>query len=177
MTQYTRGVTDINYIDSHLPLLFILTYLLSCGRSAPNQAINFAGHFKLTQNRAIAESIINLTVSLIVVNFFGIYGVLFGTIAALLYRSNDIIIYASRKILHRNVWITYKRWCVNLITFVAVLFINYFLNFNLDSYVNIILYCIPYTMATLILFFGIAAVSEPATAKYAITLLKAKIKK
>lgn len=174
---YTAGVTDINYLDPYLPLLFIATYLLSCGRSAPSQAINIAGHFKLTQNRSIAESMINLAVSLAAVQFLGIYGVLFGTIAALLYRSNDIIIYASRKILNRRSWITYKRWIVSLLVFIFILYINRFLVFKLDSYKNIVIYFLPYTLCNLLLFFGAAVLSEPKTFKYAQNLIMSKLKR
>lgn len=37
---YTRGVTDINYIDPRLPFLFTTTYLLSNGRSAAQRSLN-----------------------------------------------------------------------------------------------------------------------------------------
>lgn len=172
---YTSGVTDVNYLDAKLPLLFIATYLLSCGRSAPNQAINFAGHFKKTQNRAIAEAAINLTVSVIAVQFFGIYGVLVGTIAALLYRSNDIIIYANRKVLSRKVWITYRRWLVNLAVFVIVLFINRLLFIEMSSYVVLILYCIPYSIACILLFFGTMSLVERESAGVLWAMISAKL--
>lgn len=177
MRLYTAGVTDVNYIDSYLPLLFISTYLLSCGRSAPNQSINFSGHFKQTQSRSILESIINICVSLIAVHFWGIYGVLVGTIAALLYRSNDMIIYANHIILKRKVWGTYKRWIINLCLFIIVLIINRFLKFQLDSYVKIFAVCIPYAICTMVLFFGVASLSEPQTAKFTFGILKSKIKR
>lgn len=176
MKCYTAGVTDINYIDANLPLLFISTYLLVGGRSACSQVINFAGHFKQTQNRSILESVINLSVSLIAVSFFGIYGVLFGTIAALLYRSNDMIIYASRHILHRSVWTAYKRWCVNLVVFCLILYVNRFFGGNIDGYKDIFLWLIPYSLCVGILFFGAASLSEPATCAYAVNLLKVRLK-
>lgn len=174
MKLYTSGVTDISYLDKHLPLLFISTYLLSCGRSAPNQAINFAGHFKLTQNRAILEAVINIIVSVIAVQFWGIYGVLIGTIAALLYRTNDIIIYACRRVLDRSVWITYKRWGINLLTFIMMLFFGRLIPVNLDSYVSIVIICIPYTLLTLLVFFGVAFASERDVARYVFDIVKLK---
>ena len=174
---YTKGVTDIQYIDNKLPLLFIATFLLSCGRSAANQVINFAGHFKLTQNRSILESLINIIISIVAVWRFGIYGVLLGTIAALFYRSNDIVIYAAKNILKRSVWITYRRWVVNVIVFGFVLFVNRQLNFELETYGSIILVCIPYTICTLAIFFGIASITEKDTARFTYELIKAKLKK
>lgn len=106
---YTAGITDVHYVDPLLPYLFVATYLLSNGRSAAQRVIEYAGHFKLTQNRSIVESIINIVVSLICVVRFGIYGVLCGTIAALLYRTNDMILYASRKLLNRSPMGTYLK--------------------------------------------------------------------
>lgn len=174
---YTSGINDIQYVDKYLPLLFIFTYLLSCGRTASNHAISFAGHFKQTQWRSLLEAAINITVSLIAVNFLGIYGVLIGTIAALLYRTNDMIIYAGKKILNCSVFTTYKRWLINLATFLFVLFLNRFLNFELSSYVDIFIWCIPYTIATLLLFFTVSTVFEFSTAKYLINAIKQKIKR
>ena len=175
MKLYTAGVTDINYIDKSLPLLFISTYLLSCGRSAPNQAINIAGHFKKTQNRAVAEATINLAVSIIAVQFWGIYGVLFGTIAALLYRSNDIILYASRNVLQRSALVTYKRWGINLAIFLLILYVNQFLEFDLSSYGKIALICVPYTIITLLLFFGVSLLFEQECRRYLFVCLKGKL--
>ena len=91
MKLYTAGA-DINYIDYKLPILFGAYQLLTYGRTSANLIISFAGKFKETQWRAWLETIINLAVSFACVFRFGIYGVLFGTIAALLYRANDIII-------------------------------------------------------------------------------------
>ena len=114
---YTRGVSDINYVDKILPYLFIATYLLSNGRSAAQRVIEYAGHFKLTQDRSIIESIINIVVSLVCVSKFGIYGVLCGTIAALLYRTNDMILYAAKKLLKRSPFKTYIKWGTNAMIF------------------------------------------------------------
>lgn len=177
MRLYTSGVTDINYIDKRLPLLFIATYLLSCGRSAPNHVINIAGHFKNTQNRAIIEAIINITVSVIACQKYGIYGVLFGTIAAMLYRANDIIIYACKHILNISPWVTYKRWGINVSVFGLLLITNSFIHLPLNSYVDIVIWCIPYTLFTILLFFSIVCVFERKTTKFIYELFIDKVKK
>lgn len=114
MEIYAGKFTDADYTDRYLPYLFAAVNVLMYARRTSSQIINFAGTFKQTQWRSIIESVINLTVSLILVQNIGIYGVLVGTIAALLYRTNDVIIYANWNILHRMPWQTYKRWGVNL---------------------------------------------------------------
>lgn len=117
LSLYTEGVKDIQYVDAYLPWLFAIFYLLHNGRTSSATLINIAQHFEKTKWRAVIESIINVSVSLLCVNLFGIYGVVMGTIAALLYRTNDIIIYAS-KIINRSCLVTYKRWIVNIAIFI-----------------------------------------------------------
>lgn len=116
---YSKGITDANYVDKYLPYLFVILNILMYSRRTSSQIINFAGHFKQTQNRSIIESTINILVSLILVNKIGMYGVLIGTIAALLYRTNDVIIYANINILKRSPFHTYRRWAQNLVIMVV----------------------------------------------------------
>ena len=172
MKLYTEGVTDINYLDKYLPPLFVLINILSCGRNAPNNVINFEGHFKETQNRSILEAIINITVSVIAVNIIGIYGVLIGTVVALLYRTNDIIIYANKRILKRSIWITYKRWGVNFIVLLAIWYTNRFWNIRIDSYKDIFVWVIPYSVYTVIVFFGISSLCDLQVAKNAMEVIQ-----
>ena len=166
---YTHGITDANYIDIYLPYLFIATYLLSNGRNSSSLVINYAGHFKQTQWRAILESVINITVSLVCVFRFGIYGVLIGTIAALLYRTNDMIIYANKKILHRSPWKTYRRWLVNLALFIAVTLLSkpIFAHISLDTYPKIILWAAITCIVVIPLFFAVSSLFDRETYRYA----------
>ena len=171
---YTAGVTDINYVDKYLPYLLIATYLLSNGRGSSALTISIAGHFKQTQYRSLLESAINIVVSLVCVWRFGIYGVLMGTIAALLYRANDMILYANRKILGRNPWITYRRWLLNLALFIAVTVAGKWL-FSfvaLDSYLRIIGWAIVCCIVVIPLFFGVVSLCEREVFRFACQLLR-----
>lgn len=78
-------------------MLFVVIALLENSRLSSAKAIHVAGHFKQTQWHAWVEMAINIIVSLIGVLAWGIYGVLIGTIAALLFRANAMIIYANKK--------------------------------------------------------------------------------
>ena len=138
MRLYTAGVTDINYIDPLLPFLFVAVYLLNSGRESSNLVIKFAGHYRQTVSRTIIESTINLAVSIICVWRFGIYGVLFGTIAALLFRANDMILYANRKILHRSPKKTYFRWLRNLLLFALCTLVGFRLPVDCSTYLSIV---------------------------------------
>lgn len=179
MRLYTSGVSDTNYIDGLLPYLFIATYLLSNGRNSSSQVINYAGHFKQTQSRSILESVINIVVSLACVFQFGIYGVLLGTIAALLYRTNDMIIYANKKILNRSPWKTYRRWLVNLALFIAVTALSKltFAHIALDTYPRIILWAAITCVVVIPLFFAVESIFDRETYRYAKELLSPQLKR
>ena len=98
---YTAGM-DAEYYYAFFPILFILMKLLVNLRIPSIVAINAAGHFKQVKYFAVIEAIINLTVSLILVQFMGLYGVLIGTIAGALFRTPILIWYANKNIIKRS---------------------------------------------------------------------------
>ncbi|MBO5321627.1 MAG: sugar isomerase [Clostridia bacterium] len=172
---YTNDIKDINYISFWIPLLFTLIYLLQGARGPMQLVSEYARHFKQTRGQAIIEMIINLSVSVVGVYLWGIYGVLFGTIAALIYRANAIIIYVNKHILERNPLVTYKRWGWCFSIFVIVCFVNYYITLSVRSYFELILYAIPITVIITILYIGGMYIFERDSFKYLISLLKAKI--
>lgn len=131
---YTRGVSDIDYMMPYLPLLFVIVKLLVTERSLCGCVMSYAGHFKQTQNRAVTEAVINLTVSVVCVKFWGIYGVLIGTIVALLYRANDMILYANTVLMKRSPWQTYKWMLLDLGIMAGIVAIVRHLNIEVNSY-------------------------------------------
>lgn len=137
---YTHGASDINYVDNLLPIMFVLISILDLIRAPYISVIHFAGHFRETQWRAIAEMLINIAVSIIGVIFLGVYGVLLGTIVALLYRSFDIIIYANRRILKKR---PIKTFLVIFLDFLIV-FASYFLTSNISNTISSIFELIKY---------------------------------
>lgn len=177
MKLYTSGVTDINYIDYKLPVFFVILKLLSFIRSPGGNAINVAGHFKETQNRAVIESLINIIFSLVFVNIYGIYGVLMGTIVALLYRTTDIIVYSNKQILKRNTLITIKRCAVDAIIFIITVYITKIIKIDLNSYGKITIYAIIFLLVESTIYFTISSLLEIDVYKYTVISLKKYIGK
>lgn len=176
MKLYTNGA-DVNYIDWKLPVLFGLYQLLNYGRVTSSNIISYAGEFKATQWRAWIETGINLCVSLIAVFKFGIYGVLLGTVAALLYRANDMILFANHRVMHRSALPTYRRWCYNAIIFGVVVW--FFLNIpmNNEDYVHLIINAVWVSLITLFFFFTIISILEKKSRKIAWMYIKPILKK
>ena len=140
MRLYTAGVTDTDYLLTYLPLLFVAYKLLVCGRAACGGMGAYAGHFQQTRIHSVIETIINLFVSIGAVIYFerhwglGIYGVLIGTIAALLFRANVMIWYANARILFRSPWLTYRKWVLDLIVTIVCCAIFHMIPLKMDNY-------------------------------------------
>lgn len=136
---YTSGVTDVKYIDPYLPFLFVVIELLIFMRKPMLNTINYAGHFKLTLVQTIAETVINLVISLIAVSKVGIYGVLIGTIVSLVYRTIDIIIYTNKKILKRLPLKTFGIYVIDFVLCTMCVIIYSSLNIQIESYAKFLL--------------------------------------
>lgn len=107
---YTRNAKDaLPYFDVKLAVLFVVINLANNLRVPGNTMINAKGYYKETQYRAMLEAGLNLTVSLILVNWLGMYGVLLGTVVSFAYRTTDIILFSNKRVLKQKPWRTLKR--------------------------------------------------------------------
>lgn len=177
MRVYTAGITDVAYVDEYLPVLFTFMHLLYSGREASGRVINFAGHFKQMQWRAILESIINIVASVVLVLKLGIYGVLLGTIIAYLYRSNDIILYANKYLLKRSSWNTYKLWLTNMAVFCLTCFAFRFVNLSAETFVDFFLMAIPVGISVCAVYFVSVWIFDREAAAFLLRTVKTMISK
>ncbi len=160
MRLYTKGITDANYLDYYVALLFVAINLLSGARVCEAELINYAQHFRDTQGRCILEASINVIAALILTPYWGIYGVLSASIIALIYRANDMVLYANIRLLQRSPWITYKRWFTNTLLFLLVIGVSYYIPWQFDSYLSIVGYAAITTLITLTLFWVVASACD-----------------
>ena len=176
MKLYTRGA-DINYVDYRLPILFTMYQLLSYGRASSNNILSFAGAFKETQWRAVLEATINLVVSFICVFKFGIYGVLFGTVVALIYRANDIILFANRRVLKRSAWATYRRWITDFFVLIVIIICFEKLQLRIETYTKLLVAGIWVSIVVVSIFIVVASVIEKQARETAIYYIRQMILK
>ena len=99
---YTNGVEDINYHNYTAAILFSCNIILDCMRGANLAGANVAGQAPKTTWRYLVEAGINLFVSLILVQFYGMVGVLLGTAIAGVWRSMDSILFFSKNVLKKK---------------------------------------------------------------------------
>ena len=171
MELYTLGVKDVNYIDNKIAWLFLIFYLLHLGRSASSEIINIAQKFKETQWRAIIETSINIIGSIIFIYFFSVHGALLGLILSMIYRANDMIIYASHKVLNRSCLISYRRWIYNFILLIICCYIFAKIPLNYNTYYNFILNASLISIIVLCIFLISNSIIEKTPAKSLIQII------
>lgn len=121
---YTKGITDIDYVDFIAAFLFSFNLMLECSRGASLASANIAGKAPETTWRYILEAAINLITSLILVQFIGMKGVLLGTALAGIYRTTDSILYTNQYVLERSSLGEFKMVSIDFLIYFIVAFMS-----------------------------------------------------
>ncbi len=173
---YTDGA-DLNYNQPYLALLFCLIQLLSCTRMVANNLISIAGHMNSTVWRTMVEAGINLTLSVALAFVIGIQGVLLGTVIALLYRTNDIILYTDRRILGRNPLKSYKPILINFALFGIAVWLEDMIALQVSGFGEFLIYGVIYTACAIPAYFVINSLCAPREFKFVYGILRNKLTK
>ena len=151
---YTNGITDVNYSRYMFGYLVIIGEMLYVLRSPYEALVNAAGHFKQTKKYAFFEAGINLTISILLVRKYGITGVVIGTVIAIIFRNIAYGVYISKAILHRGLYMLFRRFCVTASTTLLIFYISHLIpKPEMVSYSNWIIYAIQITILTTIITF------------------------
>lgn len=154
---YTKDVADINYIYPSLPLLFSLVQLLSWSRNVSGNLTGIAGYAKSTSYISLIEALLNLAFSIILVQAYGIIGVLLATVIALPLKVIWCMYISDKKVLSRSLSKSIKILGVNYMLFFAVVLISSIVNVTINSYLEFVLFGGIYTaiIGTIGLFLNI----------------------
>lgn len=147
---YTRGVNDTNYIVPLFAILIIAANGSYCLRLPYYIMVQAAGHFKETQTSAILEASINVVVSVALVHRFGLVGVAFGTLFAMLYRSIYLAWYLSKSILYRPITHFIKHMGIDLLVVLVGVASTRWIHLSSETYASWILMAIIVTVIVLI---------------------------
>ena len=101
---YTAGVTDVNYVRGAFAVLVVLAEAVFCVRQPYVTIVQAAGKYKETRNGAAVEAIINLVISLVLVNLIGLEGIIIGTLIANAFRTVQYMLYSYKELLEQKAW-------------------------------------------------------------------------
>lgn len=135
---YTAGVTDINYIYEYVPLMFCVVQLLSFSSYVTRNLTNIGGYAKEAGVVSVIEAITNLGLSVILVQWLGIYGVLFATMIALPLKVVYCAYISDRKIMKRSCKKTVMILGSNYLFFAAVVFVEKYIHLDINNYLEFV---------------------------------------
>lgn len=114
---YTINVTDYTYVKPLFGMLIFSSEYIHCLRLPYNCIIYAAGRIKETRDSAIIEAVINIILSVVLVVMWGLEGVAFATLIAMLYRTSSLARFLTRNVLCLSVEREIKRFTITMITF------------------------------------------------------------
>ena len=115
---YTKGVNDAEYYQPVFSTIILLAEMVYCIRDPYVSVVYAAGKFKETTPIAYCEAGINITISLFLVNKFGLVGIAIGTFIAMTFRMIYLIYYISRYLIKRPVIKSIKRFIISAFTII-----------------------------------------------------------
>ena len=133
---YTANLTDVNYIRPLFAVVLIAAELVYCIRLPYYYMITNAGHFKQIKKGAYVEAGINIVLSVILVNFIGILGLAIGTLAAMLFRTVEIILYCSKNITEQSPIKAILRVLLNTCGMLISVFVCRFIPIETDGFIS-----------------------------------------
>src|SRR5690625_545143 len=122
---YTTGVEDIDYYAPLFSFLLITANLVYSIRIPYRTLVFSAGHFNQTEKSSYVEAAINIVISLLLINQYGLVGIAIGTLIAMLYQTIYLVIYLSKNVVRRPIAHFIKHSCVDIVTYGSMLFIGY----------------------------------------------------
>ncbi|WP_418747605.1 polysaccharide biosynthesis C-terminal domain-containing protein [Frisingicoccus sp.] len=148
---YTLGIEDANYIAPLFGVMIVLAQGIYCIRLPYNMMVLAAGHYKETQLSSIIEMMINIVISIIMVNKYGLVGVAIGTLAAMLYRTIYLAWYLSHNIINRKIILFIKHVLIDLLSIICIVFATRWICLGVLSYFNWIIMAIKVGIISLVI--------------------------
>ncbi len=132
---YTKEINDANYIRPIFAYVMVIGEFIFAIRLPYDDLIRVAGHFKETRNGAWVETVANIIISAVLVHKFEIIGLAIGTLIAMCIRTTEYMYYASKHILQRRIWQTFKNVFVIVLEFVIIsIIMNFTPEFEVYNY-------------------------------------------
>ena len=85
---------------------------------------------------------------------------LIGTFVAVLYRANDLILFANHRVLNQSAWPTYRRWITNSAMLVCMIWGFKRIPLNMDTYVHLFGHAMWISVCVCVIFAGVNSLLE-----------------
>lgn len=137
---YVKNINDISYVHYAFGYIIIAAEYLYCVRSPCNSIIYAAGKFKETKTSAAIEAGLNIFISVLLVEKFGLLGVGIGTFAAMAYRTVSFMFFLSKEVICVSVLKQMKRYAVSVLIYVSLILGVSSVQIEVSNYIQWIIY-------------------------------------
>lgn len=139
---YTRGITDINYYSPILGLLFVINGLMHNIKTPQGMLVISAGLFKETKIQTSIQGIIAVVAGVILVQYFGLSGILIGSILSNLYRDIDLLFFIPRNVTKLRVKHTFYRIIRIFVCFIIIQIPFQYIRIEAANYIEWLKYAV-----------------------------------
>ena len=143
---YVGNIEDANYYQPLFAAIIVLANFFYCIRDPYRLLVLSAGKFKETINGAVIESVLNIGITIVLINKFGLVGVAIGMLVAMLYSTIYFIMFLRNNIIKLSIKDIVKPY----LKLSVILLINYFIYFLV--YINISSFSLFFIYGTLFFF-------------------------
>lgn len=162
---YTSGFTDADYIRPELAVLFVAVGILSNIKTPQGMLVISAGLYKETKLQSLIQALINVVFSAALAPFFGIAGVLAGSILSNLYRDIDLIFFIPKTVTKLKPSATIRRVIRLVFLFSAAVFpAIYLVDIRPENLLKWVVYAVPAAIWAFIIIAGGNIIFERNTA-------------
>ncbi len=141
---YTKEVTDVNYNQYWLGIFVSLFSMVSVIRVPYQLLVEAAGIFKETRNGAFLEIILNILLSTLFVQIFGIIGVVIGGFITTVFRTGQYVLICCKRVLQTSCFDVVKRYLFYFALSVGIIALSYQVDcLSCDSFMEWVLLAFP----------------------------------
>lgn len=143
---YTSKVTDVNYNQPILALLFVLNGLLYNLKTPQGMLVIAAGLYKETKWQSLTQALIAVILGIILAIPFGLYGIMIALAASNLYRVIDLIIFIPKYVTKMKIRSTVIRITRLLILAIICYVPSFFIKISVNNFFMWALYAAGYSV-------------------------------
>ncbi len=124
---YTAGITDAEYEDRLFAFVIVLANAWSSLRIPYVQIIQAIGGYKPTQKIFVLSAVINIGVSLALVDRHGLVGIAIGTLIAMTFQTIGLAVYVNRNLGYQSIWNEWKLFALDMIEITAIFAVGFYI--------------------------------------------------
>ncbi len=176
---YTNGITDVNYSRYVFSIVACFAELFYCLRLSYTFMVQATGAFSETKRFFYIEAVINIVISIVLVNFMGLVGIVMGTLIAMIYRTFVFARFVYNEVIKVQLSVFFKRMWMTIICILVNCGIGLSIVFRMriNQYYQWFMIAVPVAFITLVITAMIHLVCDFSLAKKTFSIFARRIKK